>query len=161
MEEALEKARSHLIDSAGKIAQDIGLGRIIGQVMACIYLNPKPTSLDDISKELHLSKAAVSIATRQLDKLGVIKQVWLRGDRKTYYETSRHLAATLQKGLMDILRKKLLMTDEILKEAEKLIEDAAPCDDKKFISEQIERARRIHDKIDNIINNPLLKLISG
>lgn len=161
MEEALEKARSHLIDSAGKIAQDIGLGRIIGQVMACIYLNPKPTSLDDISKELHLSKAAVSIATRQLDKLGVIKQVWLRGDRKTYYETSRHLAATLQKGLMDILRNKLLMTDEILKEAEKLIEDASPCDDKKFISEQIERARRIHDKIDNIINNPLLKLISG
>jgi DNA-binding transcriptional regulator GbsR (MarR family) len=161
MESSLKRARTHLIDSSGKIAQDIGMGRIIGQVMACIYLNPSSTSLDDIASELHLSKAAVSIATRQLDKLGVITQVWVKGDRRTYYQTSNHLAATLQKGFMEMLRKKLLMTDDILKEAEKLVGGASSGDDRKFISEQIGRARKIHDKVDSIINNPLLKLISG
>ncbi|HRR06770.1 MAG TPA: hypothetical protein P5105_05755 [Victivallales bacterium] len=157
----MEKVRAHLIDSAGKIAQDIGFGRIIGQVMAVIYLTKGSISLDDIAAELNLSKAAVSIATRQLDKLGVIKQVWVKGDRKTYYQTSNHLASTLQKGLMDLLRKRILMTDDILKEAEVLVSNATDSDEKKFIHEQIERARKIHSKIDSIINNPLLKLISG
>jgi DNA-binding transcriptional regulator GbsR (MarR family) len=161
MSESLKKVRKHLIDSSGKISQDIGVGRILGQVMTCIYLNSKPTSLDDIAIELHLSKAAVSIATRQLDKLGLIKQIWVKGDRKTYYQTSNHLAATFQKGFLDILRKKLLMTDEILKEAENLIEDASVGDEKVFMSDQIGRARKIHDKIDGIINSTLFKFIGG
>ncbi|HPN84981.1 MAG TPA: hypothetical protein PK821_06555 [Victivallales bacterium] len=161
MNDNLKNARKHLIDSTGKMVQDIGMGRIIGQVMACIYLNPAPTSLDDIAAELHLSKAAVSIATRQLDKLGVISQVWVKGDRKTYYQTSNHLAATLQKGFLDLLRKKLIMTDDILKEAEQLIEKSPSGDDKKFMSSQIGRARKIHGKIDGIINSPILKFISG
>lgn len=161
MSVSLKKARTHLVDSAGKIAQDLGMGRIIGQVMACVYLSPSPTSLDEIAAELHLSKAAVSIATRQLDKLGVISQVWVKGDRKTYYQTSNHLAATLQKGFLDLLRKKLLMTDDILKEAERLVGEVSAGDDRKFMSEQIGRARKIHDKVDGIINSPLFKFISG
>ena len=156
-----EKAKNHLIDAAGRVSQDLGLGRIIGQVMASVYFREEPSSLDDIGKELSLSKAAVSIATRQLDKIGLIKEVWFKGDRKTYYKTSDHLAATLQKGIMELLRNKLQITDEILKEAEKCLMDAEVTIEKKFLEQQIGRARKIHKRTDSLINNPLIKLISG
>lgn len=156
-----EKAKQHLIEAAGRVSQDLGLGRIIGQVMASVYLREAPSSLDDIVKELNLSKAAVSIATRQLDKIGLIKEVWIKGDRKTYFKTSDHLAATLQKGIMELLRNKLRTTDEILKEAETCLLDSEATIEKKFLEQQIGRARKIHKRADGIINNPLIKLISG
>jgi DNA-binding transcriptional regulator GbsR (MarR family) len=156
-----EKAKRHLIDAAGRVSQDLGLGRIIGQVMAAVYFREEPSSLDDIGKELSLSKAAVSIATRQLDKIGLVKEVWIKGDRKTYYKTSDHLAATLQKGIMELLRNKLQITDEILKEAEICLHDSENTIEKKFLEQQIGRARKIHKRTDSLINNPLVKLISG
>ncbi|HCE45658.1 MAG TPA: hypothetical protein DET40_19115 [Lentisphaeria bacterium] len=156
-----KKAKSHLIDSAGKVSQDLGLGRIIGQVMAAIYLHEGASSLDDIGRELSLSKAAVSIATRQLDKIGVIKQVWVKSDRKTYYRTSDHLASTLQKGILDLLRSKLQTTDEILEEAENCLNGSEHTDEKKFLEHQIGRARKIHQRVNSLVNNPLIKLISG
>ena len=155
-----EKAKCHLIDAAGRVSQDIGLGRIIGQVMASVYFREEPSSLDDIVKELNLSKAAVSIATRQLDKIGLIKEIWIKGDRKTYYKTSDHLAATLQKGIMELLRNKLQSTDEILKEAEICLKTADVTLEKTFLEHQIGRARKIHKRADSLINNPLVKLIS-
>ena len=156
-----EKAKRHLIDASGRVSQDLGLGRIIGQVMASVYFREEPSSLDDIGKELSLSKAAVSIATRQLDKIGLIKEVWIKGDRKTYYKTSDHLASTLQKGIMELLRNKLQITDEILKEAEICLHDSENTLEKKFLEQQIGRARKIHKRTDSLINNPLVKLISG
>ena len=156
-----EKAKRHLIDAAGRVSQDLGLGRIIGQVMASVYFRENPSSLDDIAGELNLSKAAVSIATRQLDKIGLIKEVWIKGDRKTYFKTSDHLAATLQKGIMELLRNKLQTTDEMLKEAEMCLQDAEVTIEKKFLEHQIGRARKIHKRADSLINNPLVKLISG
>ena len=156
-----EKAKLHLIDAAGRVSQDLGLGRIIGQVMSSVYFREEPSSLDDIVKDLNLSKAAVSIATRQLDKIGLIKEVWIKGDRKTYYKTSDHLAATLQKGFLELLRSKLRTTDEILKEAEIWLQYESTTVEKKFLDHQIDRARKIHQKVDNIINNPLFKLIGG
>jgi DNA-binding transcriptional regulator GbsR (MarR family) len=155
-----EKAKRHLIDAAGRVSQDLGLGRIIGQVMASVYFQEESSSLDDIGKELNLSKAAVSIATRQLDKIGLIKEVWIKGDRKTYYKTSDHLAATLQKGIMELLRNKLQITDEILKEAEMCLYDAEVTIEKKFLEQQIGRARKIHKRADSLVNHPLVKLIS-
>ncbi len=161
MNAGTEKAKRHLVDAAGRISQDFGLSRIFGQVMAAIYLREGPSSLDDIGKELNLSKAAVSIATRQLDKLGVIKQVWIKGDRKTYYQTSDHLTSTLQKGILELLRNKLRATDEILQEAERCLLDSEENQEKKFLTQQIERAKKIHQRVDGLINNPLIKMVSG
>jgi DNA-binding transcriptional regulator GbsR (MarR family) len=158
MRSTVEQTKMRLIDACGKMSQDIGLGRIIGQVMAAIYLREQPSSLDDVEKELRLSKAAISIATRQLDKLGAINQVWIKGDRKTYYHTSNHLAATLQKGIIDLLKKKLQGTKEILKDADHLLK-GENSKDAVFLKGQIGRARKIHRKIDIIINNPLMRLL--
>ncbi len=160
-ENPLDKAKSHIIKAAGWTTQDFGLGRILGEVMAHIYLSETPATLEDMEKSLGLSKAAVSIATRQLDKLNLIERVRVPGDRKAYYKTSEHFAASLRKGILEMVRAKLKTTNDVLSQAETMLNDAEGQDGTKFLKQRIDRARHIRDRIDAIINNPLLKLIGG
>jgi len=62
--------RSRLIEVAGKTSQDLGLGRIVGQILVYLYLRNGDCSLDTIGEDLGLSKASVSVAVRQLESLG-------------------------------------------------------------------------------------------
>ena len=160
-----EKAKAHIIKSAGWITQDFGLGRILGEVMAHIYLSEKPTTLEEMEKSLGLSKAAVSIATRQLDKLSLIERVRVQGDRRAYYKTSEHFAASLRQGILEMVRAKLQTAGDVLEQAESMARQSTipPSNDSEleFLLGRIERARHIRDRIDGIINNPLLKLIGG
>jgi DNA-binding transcriptional regulator GbsR (MarR family) len=153
----LEKAKQSLIKSAGWTTQDLGLGRILGEVMAVVYLTEEPSSLDDISSYLDLSKAAISIATRQLDKLSLLERVRNSGDRKTYYRTSDHFAASLQKGILEMLRSKLHSTKEALTEATDYLDSSENSSEKDFLKNQIARASKIRNRTDKLLNNPLLK----
>ena len=156
---AIEDARQCLIRAAGWTTQDMGLGRILGEVMAVIYLTEGPSSLDDIGETLGLSKAAVSIATRQLDKLSLLRRVRNPGDRKTYYRTTEHFAAALQHGILEMLRAKLQTTKDVLDQADGFLGESGDSDEKEFLQNQIKRARKIRNRTDKLLNNPLMRLL--
>ncbi len=159
-EKSIEDARQCLIKASGWSTQDFGMGRIVGEVFALIYLTKHPLSLDDIAEALELSKAAVSIATRQLDKLSLLVRVKTQNDRKTYYRTSDHFAASLQHGILELLRAKLKNSADVLNKAEAFLESVESTPDVDFLRNQIDRARKVRNRTDRIINNPLMKLIS-
>ena len=100
------------------------MGRIVGQVMAVLYLSPSELSLDSIGAELGLSKAAISIATRQLEGLGLIKKVWIQGDKRTYFKTVDNFAVALQHGIFDMVRSKLRAGANDLNFAEECLKEA-------------------------------------
>lgn len=156
----VENAKQCLIRAAGWTTQDMGFGRILGEVMAVVYLTKEPSSLDDIGENLGLSKAAVSIATRQLDKLSLLERVRNPGDRKTYYRTSEHFAASLQHGILELLRAKLATTKDVLEQAEGFLEGSEESKEKEFLSKQINRARRMRNRADKLLNNPLIKFFT-
>src|SRR5436309_1683950 len=79
-------ARRKFVEAGGHTTQSFGLGRIMGQIYAVLYLSPTPMCLDDIAKELGVSKASVSTTVRQLERWAAVKRVWVHGDRKDYYE---------------------------------------------------------------------------
>ena len=156
---AVEDARQCLVKAAGWTTQDMGLGRILGEVMAVVYLTEKPSSLDDIGLNLGLSKAAISIATRQLDKLSLLERVRNSGDRRTYYRTTDHFAASLQHGILEMLRAKLKTTKDVLDQADGFLDESEGSDEKDFLQNQIKRARRIRNRTDKILNNPLMRFL--
>src|SRR5436309_3079874 len=100
-------ARRKFVEAGGHTTQSFGLGRIMGQIYAVLYLSPTPMCLDDIAKELGVSKASVSTTVRQLERWAAVKRVWVRGDRKDYYEAETDFHAVLRHGLLATMRKKL------------------------------------------------------
>ena len=156
-----EEIRLKLSDTGGRLAQDIGMSRIVGQVVVYLYLTDGDCSMDKIEKDLGLSKAAVSIAARQLETLGLIKRAWKRGDRKTYYRTAENIALAFQQGLNVFLKQKMqsinLELDSALHTLESEIKAGSSEADIIFLENRLKRTGQLRDKFIGIIDNPLLK----
>lgn len=103
---AIEGARDQLIESAGKISANmLGMvSRVGGQIYALLFLTREPMSLDEIAEDLKISKGNVSVNIRMLEDKGLAKEVWVKGDRKNYYQVSRDYPTKLLKGFFDQVR---------------------------------------------------------
>ena len=155
-----EEARRRLAEAGGRISQDLGLGRIFGQILLYLYLQEQECSLDAIGENLGLSKAAVSIAVRQLESLGLVRQVWKKGDRKNYYRSADNIAAALQQGLLTFLRQKMQSAAIELDHVNSLLEAAAKQPDAdneiKFLYNRVTRAKQLRDRATTVLESPII-----
>ena len=85
-----------------------GVGKVMAEIQALLYLSPRPLCLDEMSKRLKTSRSNVSLNVRALQDLGVVRKVLIPGDRKDYYtaETelglvARRLAAAKKRRELD------------------------------------------------------------
>lgn len=158
----IQEVRQHLIEVAGRTTQDLGMGRIIGQVLGNIYMTAGDSSLDDIGRNLGLSKAAVSIAARQLESLGLLQRIWKKDDRKNYYRIVDHLGVALRQGLLELVRGKMRTAGVELDRAEELLCQAGHGGNNselKFMQTRLNRARQLRQRATRIFNNPIMKML--
>jgi DNA-binding transcriptional regulator GbsR (MarR family) len=154
------EARARLVDAGGRTTQDLGLGRIVGQILVYLYLTDGDCSLDKIGEDLELSKASVSIAARQIEKLGLIKRTWKKGDRKSYYRTADNIETALKNGLMSFVLQKLDTVGMELDQANKVLSaaivESGEDPETLFVRRRVERAKSLRDAVLTILNNPIL-----
>jgi DNA-binding transcriptional regulator GbsR (MarR family) len=156
-----EEARRRLVEAGGRTSQDLGLGRIVGQILLYLFLQEHECSLDSIGAELGLSKAAVSIAIRQLESLGLVRRVWKKGDRKNYYRSADNIAAALQQGLLAFLRQKMQAAATELDHVNDLLETVSrqpqANGDLKFLYSRVKRAKQLRDRASSVLESPIVK----
>jgi DNA-binding transcriptional regulator GbsR (MarR family) len=154
--------RRKFIEAGGSTTQSFGLGRILGQIYALLYLSPTPLCLDDIVRELSVSKASVSTTVRQLERWSAVKRVWVQGDRKDYYEAETDFHAVLRHGLLTTVRKKLDTAGLQINHAESSLRETRvrgngkSHDDLAVVMHRLDHARQFHSKIQGLLSNPLL-----
>ena len=156
---SITDVRKHLTEVGGRTAQDLGLGRIVGQILVHLYLSPAEQSLDDIAGDLGLSKAAVSIAARQLEHLGLVRRSWKQGDRKAYYRTATDIATALHQGILMLVRNKMSLLATELKQAESHLAKTSGTE-AAFVLSRVKRARKLRDTAMTVLENPLVKLLT-
>ena len=66
--------------------QGQGVPRTTGRVFGCLLLQAEPTSLDELTEILTISKASASTGARYLERLGLIERVPQPGARKDFYQ---------------------------------------------------------------------------
>jgi DNA-binding transcriptional regulator GbsR (MarR family) len=160
---SINEVRAGLIETGGRMSQEFGLGRIVGQVLISLYLTDGEASLDQLEEELGLSKAAVSTAARQLESLGFVVRVWKQGDRKSYYRTVDNIGSALRQGLLAMVRRKVesagVELDTALEVLEKNGGAHAPSKETRFLYSRVQRAKSLRDRTSQILDNPLFKLL--
>ena len=104
---ALSRTRLDMIEAGGRLCQILGLPRSTGQIYGLLYLSPEPLSLDDMVALLGISKASASNGTRQLSSWRAIRQIWVQGERKAYFEAIADLAALIHGGYEDFVKPRL------------------------------------------------------
>jgi DNA-binding transcriptional regulator GbsR (MarR family) len=160
MTESTEHVKKRLTEVGGRTAQDLGLGRIVGQILVHLYLSPTEQSLDEIADQLGLSKAAVSISARQLESLGLLRRSWKSGDRKTYYRTADDIATALHQGMLMLVRNKMSLLASELQQAESDLKAEKTGKETDFMLGRIKRAKKLRDTAMSILENPLVKLLT-
>ena len=161
----LEEARMRLIETGGRTSQDLGTGRIVGQVLVYLYLQESECSLDSIGVDLGLSKASVSIAVRQLEQLGLARKVWKSGDKRNYYKSAENIGKALQQGVLSLVRQKIQIfggeLDSSLKLIEEIPEHSTSKDEVLFLKQRMARAKKLQNGLERVLGNPLIRLLTG
>ncbi|MFH0785366.1 MAG: hypothetical protein V2B20_25900 [Pseudomonadota bacterium] len=164
-EKKLQEARMRLIETGGRTSQDLGTGRIVGQILIYLYLRQDESSLDGIAEDLGLSKASVSIAVRQLEQLGLARKVWKSGDKRNYYKSAENIGKALQQGLLALVRQKIqLFGDELessLEQIQEIPENSPVKEDIIFLKQRIVRAKKLQSGLERVLGNPLVSLLAG
>src|SRR6266446_1477468 len=153
LHQPLEATRRKFIEAGGNTMQSFGFGRIPGQLFALLYLSAKPLCLDDIVRELGVSKASVSTTVRQLEQWAAVRRVWVKGDRKDYYEAETDFGTMLRRGLLMTFRKKIETAGIQIGNVENTLRQAidkaddGQREEMQVVAERLQRARDFHNKI--------------
>ncbi len=152
--------KSRLVASGGRLAQEFGFNRVAGEVLASLYLTEGEASLDALEGELHLSKAAVSLASAQLERMGLIARVRKAGDRKRYYRSADDIATALRHGILKFARARMSVLETDLKQADETLAGLKQEPGAKFLAARVARLHQLNQRAEKLLDNPLVKLFS-
>lgn len=86
MHETLTAVNDSTVSGLGRLARFFGFSEVMGHLYGTLLLSPVPLSLDDLGDTLEISKGSVSMNMRDLERWGMAKEVWVRGERRKFYK---------------------------------------------------------------------------
>ncbi len=72
-------------DVVGRLIEFWGFKRNHGRIWSVLYLSPDALSAEDLRHLLKLSSGAVSMTVTELLRWGVVRRVWVQGERRDFY----------------------------------------------------------------------------
>lgn len=154
MQTPLGDIRERVMESMGRISSFWGFSEVMGQIYGLLYLSPKPLTLDGMSEGLSISKGNASVSVRSLQRWNMAKPVWVKGDRKDYYEAERDFWKII-KGVLREREKKefaqaLASMSETREMAEKLHKNAQSAE-AAFVLESLRRLEEFIATMDRMV----------
>lgn len=158
----LQHLRERFIERGGQITQSIGIGRVIGQVFAHVYFSPESQTLDDLTRELGISKGAASMAVRQLEQWGALKEIEIQGARKDYFEANDDFGRIIRRALLDLIGRRMQVTDSLLEDGEACLNGnglKGRDPETEFLHRRIRKLRHFRDRAQYIWDSSIVRLL--
>ncbi len=145
-----------------------GVGKVMAEIQALLYLSSRPLGLDEMSARLKTSRSNISLNVRALQDLGVVRKVIVPGDRKDYYAAEADLEK-VARGLAALKKKREL--DPALDVVSRTIEAAsamAPENDRRsddgdglVDTERLHQLKDLMEKIGDVFETFIENKIAG
>ena len=104
-------------DVIGRLIEFWGFKRNMGRIWAVLYLSPEPLSAEDLRQALRLSSGAVSMTLNELSRWGVVRKVWVQGERKDFYAAEVQLWRMISRVFSEREKTEIVMAIEAFEEA--------------------------------------------
>lgn len=157
--------RERYIAAAGDLTQSLGFGRNIGQIYAHIYFHRTPQGLDDLTSSLGISKGSASMSVRQLEQWGAVRRVWIKGERKDFYEAAEDFGKILRKALVDMVGRTSESADQLLEDSDSWLKKERAHRNKKddedlaFLAGRVHKLREFRNRAHWLWNSPVIRLL--
>jgi len=116
-DEELWQSEVMISDSIGRLIEFWGFKRNMGRLWSILYLSERPHSAPDIQEKLHLSAGAVSMTLNELLRWGVVKKVWLQGERRDHYTAEGNFWKMISRVFQERERVEVLDAIDIMEDA--------------------------------------------
>ncbi|WFR62501.1 GbsR/MarR family transcriptional regulator [Paenibacillus amylolyticus] len=80
------RIRKRVIEAIGRNMDLYGVTLSTGHLYGLLFFADKPMTLDDMGREMEMSKTSMSTGVRTLLDLKMVNKVWSKGSRKDLYE---------------------------------------------------------------------------
>lgn len=107
-----------MLQEFGHAYQAFGLNKLMGMVVALLIFSPEPLSLDEISKQLGMSKGPISQITRRLVDHNLIRRVWMPGERKYYFEIQPEIFGNAFRNNFELVKNNLRIAHQLKSDVE-------------------------------------------
>lgn len=164
----LQIVHDSMLAGLGQLADYFGFSSVMGQLFGTLLLSAEPLSLDDMTARLGMSKASVSTNMRSLERMGMVRQVWVRGGsgRRKYYQAETdfwQIFSNILSGreLRDVERA-LAVMEENRQRISGTIDDL-PYDEQLLARLYLDRIAQIQAlfRFAQLIINSVLKQVKG
>jgi DNA-binding transcriptional regulator GbsR (MarR family) len=110
-------------DAVGRLMAFWGFKRNMGRVWSLLYLTPSPLTAQDLQDLLQISSGAVSMTLAELTRWGVVKKVWVQGERRDYYAAEVGLWRMISRVLGERERAEIISAVDAFERAVEVLED--------------------------------------
>lgn len=143
--EKIEIAKDQVIGAISETMDLYGVTPSAGTLYATLYFTGQ-MNLDEMRKELEMSKPSMSTSVRKLQKNGMVKRVYQRGSRKHTYKAEKDFFNSFMSFYCQMWDREVQMNMEAIKEAEIYLLDVI---ENSSVSEEIrEKAQSYYELID-------------
>jgi DNA-binding transcriptional regulator GbsR (MarR family) len=137
----------------------LGLPRSLGEIYGLLFISTEPLSLDDLVRDLGISKGSASQGLRTLRTLGAVREATGNGDRRTYYEPAVDLKKLVGGFIREQVRPHLDSGKTKLQTIADTANLTADPEDRKFFNDRIVRLESWMKRGRQVL--PMLQRILG
>ncbi len=162
-------------DPIGRLIEFWGFKRNMGRLWTLLYLSDRPLSAPELQGRLRLSSGAVSMTLNELMRWGVVKKVWLQGERRDHYEAEGNFWKMISRVFNERERVEVLDAIDSMRDALQYVDEKARAqEDQQRAEFQRERIRELLDlaqigkqlldalvKDAKVDGTPLMKVLLG
>ena len=146
MDETLTAVRDSMIKGLGQLTDFFGFSPVMGHLYGALLMSPSALSLDELEEIVGKSKASVSMNMRALERWGMVREVWVKGDRRKFYEAEGDLWEVVRTIIESRERREVGLALEVLEQNAQHLEDATPRleeDDRELAEHYLQRVREM------------------
>jgi len=114
---ALWPSEAAVSDVVGRLIEFWGFKRNMGRIWSVLYLSPEPLSAEDLRVALKLSSGAVSMTLSELLRWGVVRKVWVQGERKDFFTAEVQLWRMISRVFNEREKSEIVLAIEAFEEA--------------------------------------------
>src|SRR5262245_31521542 len=148
--DSLVQVNKSMMDGLGQLAAYFGFPQVMGRLYGALLLSPEPLSLDDLGERLGISKGNVSMNMQALERLGTVREVWMKDDpqrkRRKFYEAEGDLWKIVTTVFQSRERREIEIALQVLAENIQRLQDNANTfsdDDRELAEFYLERIANV------------------
>ena len=103
-------AKDKLYSTFAGVASSLGYSEVHGRIIACLLVEGRQLSLDELSRKTGYSLSSLSISLDLLELVGIIRKMKNAGDRKLYVRMEGDMLESVRKAFIFKLQKEIFIT---------------------------------------------------